>query len=406
MIFRRMLARSRHLSDSSCVLIAGAGWSAAAGLPLASELFHEFEGPRVLDWSDSGVMKAYRQWRRENPRGQAEQFIASAYAEEVRVLDAPLTPKSSPSPAGQLEFDLGLEDERWHEYRMPWGQVAAYIQRRLAAPAASTRSYRHNPYRPALLRRTISPAQADFWNALLERTTVRAVATLNYDLTLEQTIGIAPNLIPGSPGFYYAGMSARVRPVNSPYARDRSADPTPSGVIPLTKLHGSLNWTLTAEGVEVFADVRPAFRHYGSAAIVPPLPEKQIPSWLWPIWSCAARELCLADEWVVVGYSLPPYDHEIKEMLHGSARRVKTIRIYDPFASEIADRWQAIAPQASIETFPGVEPGFYGRGATSGRLGRDERERRRQRALRDPRVRRAIRRADPDRKTTPRRIAA
>jgi hypothetical protein len=375
-------------------------------MPLASELFYEFEGPHLFDSSDSEVIEAYRQWRRENPKGQAEQFIASAYAGEVRVLEAPLTPKPSPSPTGQLELELGLEDEQWYTYGLPWGRVAAYIQRRLAAPAASTRSYRHNPYRPALLRRTISPAQADFWNALLERARVSAVVTLNYDLTLEQTIGIAPNLIPGSPGFHYAGMNGRVRPVNSPYARDRSIDPTPSGVIPLAKLHGSLNWALTKEGVEVFADVRPAFRNFGSAAIVPPLPEKQVPSWLGPVWNRAARQLCDAEEWVVVGYSLPPYDHEIRGMLHGSARRVTTIRIHDPFASDIADRWHEIAPHASIETFPGLEPGFYGRGATSGRLAHDERERRRQRALRDPRVRRAMRRADLVPEIAPQRIAA
>jgi hypothetical protein len=71
--------------------------------------------------------------------------------------------------------------------------------------------------RPAPLRRTISPAQADFWNALLERTTVRAIVTLNYDLTIEQTVGMVPNLVAGSPGFHYAGIDAKVRPVRSPY---------------------------------------------------------------------------------------------------------------------------------------------------------------------------------------------
>lgn len=183
-------------------------------------------------------------------------------------------------------------------------------------------------------------------------------------------------------------------------------DPTPAGVIPLAKLHGSLNWSLSAEGVDVFADVRPAFRDYVGAAIVPPLPEKHVPGWLWSVWDRAAQELHEADEWVVVGYSLPPYDREIKAMLQASASRVASIRIYDPFAADLVDRWRAIAPDASIEIFPGLEPGFYGRGAASGRLSRDEREWRRRRALRDPRVRSMILRTNRVPATASRRIAA
>jgi hypothetical protein len=394
MLINPMRSLSRRLPSPNCVLITGAGWSYAAGLPLANELFDPADEVPPRDWSDRAVIDAYEHWRRENVGHPAEQFIACAYEGHAKFMEAPLFPKPSRSRTGQLELALDLEDEQWHERRVGWSQVAAYIQRRLAEPAARTRLYRHNPYRPALLRRTISPAQADFWNALLERTTVRAIVTLNYDLTIEQTVGMVPNLVAGSPGFHYAGIDAKVRPVRSPYARDRGVDPTPAGVIPLAKLHGSLNWSLSADGIDVFADVRPAFRDYIGAAIVPPLPEKHVPGWLWSVWDRAAKELHEADEWVVVGYSLPPYDHEIKAMLRASASRVASIRIYDPFAADLAERWHAIAPDASIEIFPGLEPGFYGRGAASGRLGRDEREWRRRRALRDPRVRSMAPRTD------------
>jgi hypothetical protein len=396
----------QRLSSHGCVLIVGAGWSAAAGLPLASELFDPLDDHRRFDWRDEQVIDAYRLWRRENGTDRAEQFIASAYAGHARIVRAPLFPKPPPSSVGQLELDLKLEDEQWHEFTLSWERVATYIQRRLATPAATTRSYRYAPFRPALLRRTPSPEQARFWNDLLDRTIVRAIVTPSYDLTIEQTVGITPNVVPGSPGFHYAGMEGKVHPVNSPFAKDRSVDPTPAGPIPLAKLHGSLNWSLTSEGVDMFADVRPALRDHSSAAIVPPLPEKHVPRWLSPVWHRAAQELGAADELVVVGYSLPPYDHQIKALFRMYADRVEHIRIYDPFAADIADRWHEVAPNASIETLPGLTPGFYGRGTESGRLSRDERERREARLLYDPRICRMMRQADRESGVVPKRLAA
>lgn len=375
-------------------------------MPLASQIFERSEDWRFLDRSDMSVIDAYDQWCREHPKSSAEQFIAHAYDGQAKLMLEPIWTRPTPLPSGQLELELDLEDEQWIELDVTWPQVAAYLQRRLAAPAARTHSHRHIPDRPALLRRTLSPEQAAFWNALLERTTVRAIITTNYDLTIEQTVGIAPNLIPGSPGFHYAGIEVRVHPVRSPFGRDHGIDPSPTGVIPLAKLHGSLNWSLAGGGMDVFADVRPAFRERGNAAIVPPLPEKHVPSWLRPMWARAVAELREADEWVVVGYSLPPYDHEIKAMFEMSGHRVGRVRIYDPFAADIADRWRATAPNASIETFPGLAPGFYGRGAASGRLPRDELERRRSRAFCDPRVRRIARLADRRRDVESDRIAA
>lgn len=389
-----MRSRPQRLPSPNCVLIVGAGWSSAAGLPLASQLFERSEDLPFPDSSDGSVIDAYDQWHREYPEGSAEQFIAHAYEGRARLMLEPICKRPGPLASGQLELDLALKDEQWIECCLSWPRVAAYLQRRLAAPAARTRSYKHIPTRPALLRRTPSPEQAVFWDALLDRTTVRAILTTNYDLTVEQTVGFKPDLIPGSPGFHYAGIEARVHRVNSPFGRDRAVDPTPTGFVPLAKLHGSLNWSLGGTGMDVFADVRPAFRGEGFAAIVPPLPEKHVPSWLVPVWDRAAMELSEADEWVVVGYSMPPYDREIKTMLEMSGRRVRRIRIYDPCAAAIADRWRSVVPNASVDLFEGLEPGFYARGGASGRLPRDEIERRRSRASQDPRALRVARQRD------------
>ena len=53
-----------------------------------------------------------------------------------------------------------------------------------------------------------------------------------------------------------------------------------TGTIPVFKLHGSLNWTLNDQSIVAFQDMRPAFRHGGTAAIIPPVPEKPVPPWL------------------------------------------------------------------------------------------------------------------------------
>jgi hypothetical protein len=368
--------RPQRLLRPNCVLILGAGWSAAARLPLANQLFERADG---LSRRDREVIDAYEEWQHEHPTSSSEQFVAYAYeggTEKVfrRLPGSPISRWNDP----QLELDLTGTVRR---YGLQWSDVAAYLQRRLAAPSLPQRLSSGVRYRPELLRRTPSATQADFWNWLLDQILVRAIVTTNYDLTTEQTVGISLNAIAGSPGFNYAGIQNTVHPLSSGF--DRGSDPSPTGLIPLAKLHGSLNWSLT-DRVEVFPDLRPAFRNGGNAAIIPPLPEKHVPWWLEPVWDQARAELAAADEWVVVGYSLPPYDYEINELLARSARKVRRIRIYDPYADSIAGRWSDVAPSAYIKTYPGLCPIVPA--STAAHLTRAETERRRQRALSDPRA--------------------
>jgi hypothetical protein len=370
--------RPQRLLDPNCVLILGAGWSAAAGLPLASQLFERADD---LSRRDREVIDAYEEWQHQHPTSSSEQFVAYAYeggTEKVfrRLPGSPISRWNDP----QLELDLTGTERR---YGLQWSDVAAYLQRRLAAPSLPQRLSSGVRYRPELLRRTPSAAQAAFWNWLLDRILVRAIVTTNYDLTTEQTVGISLNDIAGSPGFHYAGIQNTVHPLCSGF--DRSRDASPTGLIPLAKLHGSLNWSRTDAGVEVFPDLRPAFRNGGDAAIIPPLPEKPVPWWLEPVWDKARVELAATDEWVVVGYSLPPYDYEINRLLEDAARDVQCIQIYDPFAESIATRWSKIAPHARIETNDGLNPNIPA--SSVAHLTRAEIERRRERALLDPRAR-------------------
>jgi hypothetical protein len=129
--------------------------------------------------------------------------------------------------------------------------------------------------------------------------------------------------------------------------------------VPLFKLHGSLNWSLDGLKVVIYPDVRPAFRGGGSAAIVPPLPEKETPPWLEPVWSGAEQELARAESWIVVGYSLPEYDVAIQQLLIRAAApgTVQTVVVHDPYASALAPRWQALRRDLAVEERPGLPIG-------------------------------------------------
>jgi hypothetical protein len=204
-----------------------------------------------------------------------------------------------------------------------------------------------------LLSRPACGEHATFWRALLSSVDVRGVVTTNYDLCAERAM--RDRRAPGAEAlaFHYAAFGGAVRPVNSPYQRERAKPTTPRGEVPLAKLHGSLNWSEENGALVIYPDVRPVWRRGGTAAIVPPLPEKRIPGWLEPVWSAAAAALRETRRWIVVGYSLPPYDHAIRRMLADASTdgALESILLVDPLWSSLIDRWTDVAPSARIDGF-------------------------------------------------------
>ena len=111
--------------------------------------------------------------------------------------------------------------------------------------------------------------------------------------------------------------------------------------------------------MKIHDDVRAVFRQdrtIGSCAIIPPLPEKELPEQFAHIWREAARSLSECESWIVCGYSLPGYDQALSKFFQGCAEVLNDlrIRILSPTSTELATRWKSIAPRARVESLPGL----------------------------------------------------
>jgi hypothetical protein len=247
---------------------------------------------------------------------------------------------------------------RW--YPAPWPHVVEYVQTRLASPIYSdSRSRASLRYGQRIINRTYCWQHECFWLNLSQRVELSGVITTNYDLLAERSLRHRPMKQPPLPGFHYAGLPKPQMALGQgqPWTvQDRRDRVVLTGAIPLAKLHGSLNWAIEgSKSIAIYQDTRAAFRNGGTAAIVPPIPEKQVPSFLTPIWDAADELLAATDIWVVVGYSLPEYDHAIRDLFAGAAgRKVHTLELHDPYAEQLQGRWRSFLPAANVLCFPGI----------------------------------------------------
>ncbi len=311
-------------------VILGAGWSVPAGLPLASALFDgELQVGSLAAYRRlSRVQAAYETWAERQADPKAEIFLRECY------------------------------ESRW--YPAPWPHVVEYVQARLGSPIhGDTRSHTSLRYGQRITNRTYCRQHESFWLDLLQRVELSGVITTNYDLLAERSLRHRPMKRPPLPGCYYAGLPKPQIALgqSQPWTvRDRQ-DRTPlTGTIPLAKLHGSLNWAVEdGESIIIYQDTRAAFRRGGTAMIVPPVPEKEPPALLAPVWDAAQGLLADAGAWVIVGYSLPEYDRAIRDLFDRSAgRNLHTLELHDPYAEQLQDRWKPFLPKVSVTCFPGI----------------------------------------------------
>lgn len=319
------------MKQVSCII--GAGYSFVAGLPLAKDLFKtpphvysEGAGERIR-----AVYESYALWCESNPEQNPELYLSDLYT-------------------GNLSYIAG---------HVPFGWAVELISMVLATPAHGdpAAKYRSPRYNSRLTSPTYCNTHTKFWREIAAFTSNFSVITTNYDLLIERALRHRKIKGRFSIGFTYGGLPDPQALKGSP-SRYFHETVHLKGGIPICKLHGSLNWARSSETISLFQDTRPAFRGNGVAAIVPPIREKQMPTWLKNVWYEAQDTLSKSSIWIVCGYSLPHYDIAIQQLFEKAGRNAQHLFIVDPFSEQLMSRWQSVVSNAFIRPLRGLPKGL------------------------------------------------
>ena len=315
-------------------VILGAGFSYVAGLPLAKDLFDcEFYVPsEAAERRFAAVLQSWRAWQSMHREHGPEQFLTEIYR----------SPKIGP---------------------VPWSWATEMVASILATPLPHDRGPFQIRYAGRITRPVNVPGHNTFWDVVLSRFGISGVVTTNFDLLAERGLRHRPMQRPKRPGFHYGGL---IRPqilqgTALPFSVAKAERQIElEGAIPLYKLHGSLNWGLRRGALSLYQDSRPAFRHGSDAQIIPPIVEKEAPSWLEIVWNEARQALASCSTWIVCGYSLPIYDRSIAKLFTDAAEGgvLSEIILLDPNSEMLLDRWKAIAPDTKVRALPGLPDGL------------------------------------------------
>lgn len=319
---------SERIAVSTAVFL-GAGFSAAAGLPLAGSMFDSGALPPHRKTEETwleATREGFKIWRLDNPDCSVEEWLLSIYSAQTSDL------------FGELQFSDN------------WKSALSFLLRNLAEVAKPDTE----PYYYGISRYACHPNHCTFWE-LIKRAQACTIVTTNYDILIERALHAKHPDGSTSPEFNYGGFpypfSVRKMVNISAPPNKRSVPVQLGSKYNVYKLHGSLNWAFEHHqtNMKCHDDVRAVFRttdQVGAPALIPPLPEKELPEAFATIWNQASRALREARSLVVCGYSLPPYDHHMRKWLTStfSTSGLRRVAILDPYSVEIAQRWTQVLP--------------------------------------------------------------
>jgi hypothetical protein len=293
----------------SIAVILGAGFSRQAGVPLASQLFarapevDRISRQRLVD----RVLARWEAWHARTGR-TPEEYLAELQQQSVR----------------------------------EWADAVWYVGLVIALAMGTVQ---HVGLQPTIVHHNVDRTTGNlvheaFWSRIFRRTEQIAVVTTNYDILAERGLRHVPRPRVPRPGFHYGSGPESLAGGGYPsYAHIQQV--SARGRVPLHKLHGSVSWSVRNGRLVRYHDCRPAIR--GDAAIVAPVVDKLVPTYLEPTWTQAQAALQAARAWIVVGYSLPAYDLAVRDLLRRSASPDLTIDIFDPNPA-VAGAYQDVRP--------------------------------------------------------------
>jgi hypothetical protein len=195
----------------------------------------------------------------------------------------------------------------------------------------------------------IPPGYDSFVRAIRGRR-IAGTITTNYDLVTEKLLGTHARGRLG--GFNYGELGEELRARQYTSSRWSYGPIRVTGRVPLLKLHGSLNWALTpTQQLVKYVDARPSRLQGYRPAVLPPGSTAASDS-LGGVWEHAGRVLSAANIWVFCGYSMPPYDTDVVNLLRSTAvGQLKRVIVLAPHPSPIRHRIEAaIRPKDSSPT--------------------------------------------------------
>ena len=313
-----------------------AGFSYVASVPLARDLF----SPNYVvtlsaraERTFSDLLSLYSTWRNQNSAKHAEEFLGELYDSYTKT-GTPM-----------------------------WRAAVEYIGVVIASAGTPPASFNRNSrYSNRINRPATVESHRSFWANVTGSFENVAVVTTNYDILIEQALRHRPFKRPKSPGCLYGGLPQPqiLRGAAQPFSKWAPETLiTMTGSVPVFKLHGSLSWSVNNEGITTYQDLRPAFRNGGDAAIVPPVPDKELPSWLEPIWGGAKTALEQAPVWIVCGYSVPTYDLSVRELIRTSGiHGGRTVVVSSPDAADICLRLRHLLPSSELKAIDSLPSGI------------------------------------------------
>jgi len=316
----------------NATLILGAGFSHIAGLPLTKDLFNTPDIPRAKSKDVverfKQVQFAWSKWKQENSSGTAEEWLRLIY-----------------------------EKKLFASYGATWEDALDFAMARLVNLPPG----KNAPYYHGITTSVQDETHRHFWPFIRERFEIKSVVTMNYDILAEQGLKKSYSKHRQAPLCFYGGFpyTQTVRMMKDVVTRKHEKVPLGHEVA-IYKMHGSINWANEPHSFKIHDDVRAAFRSTrepGSVAIIPPMPEEEIPEWLTKVWEYAKSALADSYIWIVCGYSLPQYDIALKNLFKEAARKTRGLEIYilDPVSESLKSRWEALVPsETKIYALPGL----------------------------------------------------
>lgn len=315
-------------------LILGAGFSRSAGLPLTRDLFNSRELPPSKSEQDriglEEVAEAHDFWKASHPNESAEVWLKGI-------------------------FESGKNSKAL--FGTTWENAIQFALRRLVR----VQNAHPDPYYHGICTAYVHPIHDRFWRFIKGNFDLKSIVTLNYDILVEQALHRSYEKHRTAPECYYGGFmyTQTVRKMKNITSKDNVELVQLGNKYCLYKLHGSINWAWEhSPTMKIHDDVRAAFRREPKyrPAIIPPLPEKELPKEFSQIWNEARIALRGADTWIVCGYSMPDYDLALKEFFLETmtSPTLKRLIILDPNSDQLKSKWVTESKSLKITSLPGL----------------------------------------------------